>query len=339
LTSKSQRRETLMNNIQQQVIAHWRTVNPHDGNQVQKFTERAAQITTAGQKQMVSLAAATQKTYFTQAGIDFSFIPEVADNVRLWSDFATEYAKPEKVKENGKVSERLPLTEPFNRVARDYRREIANGKSEDEALAKSIDRATIIVDENLALAEREAERQIIDKASKANPGKILGWRRVIHPEASKTGVCGLCIVAADRTYKVGELKALHARCKCETVPIFKNNDPGLTLNTQDLQAIYAAAGDTTSGRALKKVRYQIDMNKELGPQLMKAADSAPVGRYTKEQMQSASSGSSSASFAEKQIPIMQRTLNKLLAEGRSESDSAVQYNRRMIAKYKSEIAA
>lgn len=334
--SKAARRQQIIENVQQQVQAHWRGVDPYDGKAVQEFVARAAQVTGSGQQQAVSLAAATMKSYLSAEGIDLRYSPKVSPNVRYYSEHTNDHAKSEKVREDGEVTERISVEEPFDRVAREYRFAIHEGKSAEEALAKSLERATMIVDENIALAERQAEHLILQKASKDNPGKILGYRRVIHPEASRTGSCGLCIVASDQVYAVSDLKALHAQCKCETVPIFKGNDPGLKLNTADLNAIYKAAGNSTAAKDLLNVRYKIDPNQELGPQLTKAADSGPVGRFS---INPASEGEDPNKFARTQVANMTRRLNKLLAEGRGEDDRQVAYSRKTIQKFQQQLAS
>lgn len=333
---KAARRQQVIQNIQQQVSAHWQTVDPYDGKAVQEFVARAAQLTGAGQQQVASLAAATMKTYLSNEGIDFRWAPDVSPNVRLHSEFTNAHAKPEKVREDGVLSDRLPVEEPFDRVAREYRFAIHNGDSEEEALAKSLERATMVVDENIALAERQAEHLILKKASADNPGKIKGYRRVIHPEASTTGTCGLCIVASDQIYSVSDLKPIHAQCKCETVPIFQNNDPGLRLNQSDLAAIYKAAGNSTATGDLLKVRYKIDMNQELGPQLVKSADSGPVGRYS---ATNANAVDDQKKFAQHQVSYMTQRLNKLLAEGRGDDDRQVAYSRKTIQKFQQQLAS
>lgn len=95
---------------------------------------------------------------------------------------------------------------------------------------------------------------------------IIGWRRVIHPEMSKSGTCGLCVAASTRIYKTGDLMPLHTDCHCVPVPVTLAHDPGAMINDADLGQLYAAAGST--GRAdLKKTRYQVYDNGELGPTL------------------------------------------------------------------------
>lgn len=106
------------------------------------------------------------------------------------------------------------------------------------------------------------------------------YRRVIHPELSKTGSCGLCVVAATNTFTRADLMPMHNRCKCTVAPIVGSNDPGLKLNSDDLMTIYKAAGKTagrdysTSATDLTKLRVKVVNNSELGPVLLRK--DAPV---------------------------------------------------------------
>jgi hypothetical protein len=65
-----------------------------------------------------------------------------------------------------------------------------------------------------------------DPRGPRRPHDIRGYRRVIHPELSKGGTCGLCVAASDRIYHVSELRAVHGRCECTTLPIVGEQDPG-----------------------------------------------------------------------------------------------------------------
>lgn len=150
-----------------------------------------------------------------------------------------------------------------------YRRARVDGVAELEAFAQAQLRADLIADGDVTLSMREGSRQAFDKIS-----VITGYRRVIHPELSETGTCGLCAVASDRLYSSAELLPVHGRCKCEVLPVIGERfDPGRALNESDLEALYAAAGDpakgtsSTDGADLKKVRVTVVSHSELGPQL------------------------------------------------------------------------
>lgn len=104
---------------------------------------------------------------------------------------------------------------------------------------------------------------------------ILGYRRITHPERSETGVCGLCLAAADRIYTLAELLPIHDRCQCTIAPVTYDYDPGES-NQVDLEQLYADAaggdGRTTRGRDLKNVRYQVNEHGEYGLVLSRAGD-------------------------------------------------------------------
>lgn len=117
-------------------------------------------------------------------------------------------------------------------------------------------------DLDLQLADREATLQVLSLDE-----TVLGYRRIIRPELSAGGTCGLCITASDRRYHVEELKAIHARCKCTVLPIYPEYDPGHSLNADDLKALYEAAGGTASEK-LKRTRYKVEEHGELGPVLV-----------------------------------------------------------------------
>lgn len=149
----------------------------------------------------------------------------------------------------------------LERIAAEYRRHVANGLDDGAARDRAVNRARLIVDEDLSLASREAARQVFTRT----PG-VTGYRRVIRPELSAGGACGLCVVASDRKYSRGDLLPLHGRCKCEVLPIVGANDPGRSLNEAELAELYRQA-DGTSAEKLKRSRVTVHEHGELGPVL------------------------------------------------------------------------
>ncbi|MBM4575283.1 hypothetical protein GS415_00660 [Rhodococcus hoagii] len=284
LTGRMSRREAILMFAQGRLDELLRRVDPWDGNSVQEFADAAAQIAIAAQQQAVSLATATQTAYLKELGLDFEFVPQVPDEVRLFSDRSSKYAKPKSVRVGKVKQDRLSAEEIFNRPAREYRGNVSSGMDEAKALAISENRARILVETNVALAEREATHQILGEASKSSKKKskspkIVGYRRVIHPEASKGGVCGLCLAASDRMYFVDELKPIHDHCQCETIPATADFDPGRELNEQDLSSLYDTAGGTAA-KQLKQVRFKIDEHGELGPVLVPARKRETIPHFT-----------------------------------------------------------
>lgn len=149
----------------------------------------------------------------------------------------------------------------LERVAAEYRRRVAEGLNDAAARQRAERRLEVIVTDDLALAEREATRQVYTKT----PG-VTGYRRVIHPERSRGGTCGLCAVASDQIYRTGTLLPLHGGCQCTTLPIIGAKDPGRSLNRDELDALYEQAGGTSMEK-LKRTRVVVHEHGELGPVL------------------------------------------------------------------------
>lgn len=159
------------------------------------------------------------------------------------------------------------LLRVHTRPAEAFRKAYATGSSEGEALQAAVKRAQQLAETDVRLAGRATQQQQLKKLD------VRGYRRVLHPELAKHGDCGLCVVASDRIYKVDELLPIHGGCNCETLPIIGENDPGRSLNEEDLKKIYAAAGGSTAGDDLKRVRVTVNHHGEYGPVLTKKGDS------------------------------------------------------------------
>lgn len=149
----------------------------------------------------------------------------------------------------------------------------------DEQWKTFTDRLTSLVEDDLSATARDEAQKVMCSAP-----KIIGYRRVIHPEFSKTGTCGLCVVASSRFYTKAELMPLHGSCKCTISPITATQDLGTKLNKDDLAKIYKAAGSTYA-EDLKKIIVQINEHGELGPILTRKGnhfrDVAEVNRDSK----------------------------------------------------------
>lgn len=155
--------------------------------------------------------------------------------------------------------EYLPPSYAYGRVADNYRYQVTvRGDSEESAQQKAIARLTAVAETDVTLAVREQYRRSMGLL------QATGYRRILHPELSQNGPCGLCVVAADRIYKSGDLLPLHNRCVCEVLPVLGDLDPGLHLNRDDLRAVYEAAGGTRR-EVLRKVRVVLAEHGELGP--------------------------------------------------------------------------
>lgn len=269
----SRQRESITERVVSQVDSIWSRVDPYRGAEVKEFVEQASMFTVAAQQQVVYLATATQRQALNLMGITDmdEFVPNVPDEVRLFSEAEDyEFARPVTRRTDRGASDRLPADEVFNRPARQYRALRKEGKSHKESLDASRNRAKIIVGTNLALAQREAETQVIQATStrSKSKNKPIGYRRIIHPERSKSGiVCGLCIAAADRLYTVEDLQPLHDWCNCTILPVTSSSDPGLSLNEDDLKSLYGPDGKTAA-EYLLTLKYKVEQHGELGPILV-----------------------------------------------------------------------
>lgn len=153
----------------------------------------------------------------------------------------------------------VPAETVYGRLAEEFRYRRSLDLAGDAALGFVNDRAANMLSADLGLAE-------VTQISRFTKAKRVSFRRVVHPEMSKGGSCGLCIAVSQRTYYRGDLMPLHSKCKCSVLPVAADQDPGLELNRQDLDALYAAAG-SSNRRDLKQIRVQVFEHSELGPQL------------------------------------------------------------------------
>ena len=85
---------------------------------------------------------------------------------------------------------------------------------DDEAFEEALRRIETIAEDDLLRAADKAHLDMLDKKS-----VWLGYRRVIHPELSETGTCGLCVVASTRVYGKKMLAPMHSHCKCTTIGV------------------------------------------------------------------------------------------------------------------------
>ena len=165
--------------------------------------------------------------------------------------------------------------EVYTRVAAEYRRRLSEGADPSKALGAALARARSMVSTDLALAMQHQSGVTMARLKARQ--RLNYYRRIIRPEASQGGTCGLCAAASDRIYWRGDLLPLHARCKCLTIPVMGRLDPGSQINTPILESLYSAAGGTTYGqrvtergqvkRGLKRVEVTVEEHGELGPQL------------------------------------------------------------------------
>lgn len=161
----------------------------------------------------------------------------------------------------------VPLARVYERPVKLFRRQVARGAPPAQALEAAMRFAAALVDSDIRLSQRDSSNQVLRFLGQRYG--IKGYRRAIRPELSKTGSCGLCIVASDRIYKSSELMPMHDRCKCVVLPIIGDIDPGNSLNNLWLDDIYAEAGSTLAAD-LKRTRYVVQEHGEKGPVLVLA---------------------------------------------------------------------
>lgn len=253
------------------------TVNPYSAQEVREFSRRAGQIIVGSQKTVANAHTAAQLLQLRAVGINQTVPVVIPDNVRGASvTFGGQKPKihaPAETKidygdgaETVKKGEATP-DRVFERAAETYRYERSIGKDHTAATKAADTRIAKTVDNNLILSARIAAQQTLVRVAEKDE-RIIGYRRIIHPELSvKTGVCGLCVAASDRIYKLKELQPIHGGCNCSVAAVTTAHDPGHSLNEQDLKRLYVHAGGGTSGRGLKRIRYTVIDHHELGPVL------------------------------------------------------------------------
>lgn len=275
----------------------WRATDPYDGHSVQTFTTAAAGRMATAQTSVARAAAASVTQGLSLMGVHTPAIASDPIDVRRLDPVAgllierPPQASVDYADRDGLVDIDLlqfgTTDGMFNRPARKYRYARSQGATQLEADQVARNLIGLIIDENAMLAARLAAAEVLQKTVDLDlPGpKIIGYRRIIHPERSRTGVCGLCIAAADRLYSVEDLMPIHTRCECTVAAVTADRDPGKRLNDDDLAQLYALAGGaggtpTTAAPALKRVRYQIDEHGELGPVLVPRGAHKPRKAFT-----------------------------------------------------------
>jgi hypothetical protein len=334
----------------------WAAVDPYSPAQVKVFAEQAAVLMDSAQTAAARVAAAGQAQQLAAAGIVVDAAPSNPIDVRapgavvkggqlvLQQHAASvDYAGTDT---GAKVSKAdMTTAGVFGRPAAVFR--YAESESATDAAAQAVQRIDSLVDDNLMIAQRLAQQQVLvqavidlDTGRTRNGVKIIGYRRVIHPELSRTGTCGMCIAASDRMYHVAQLMPIHRLCKCGIAAVTEDYDPAEDLNTVDLNALYKAAGGTSVAH-LKRTRYQVDEHGELGPTLVPKSKYKP--RTTKSKVRVGgtallSDQPAQADVAKHQIGVLEANLAKMRADGVADDSSKVAYHLKLIAKLRAQLA-
>lgn len=235
----SQARKSISDQVAEFLRRLWAALSVQDrynDARVAEFTAQAAQIVQQGRVATADVTDAYLSEVFDLMGLK---MPTVALDI-------THQPRG------------IPLEEEMLRGIKDFRRLRAAGVDELVASERGLVRDLKIADYDLNMAMRDASHQRLSKSTR-------GFRRVIRPELSRTGVCGLCIAASHRVYRSDVLLPLHANCKCEVLPV-AGLDPGRLVNDADLRMVYDAVDSNTRDK-LKQARFQVNEHGQLGPVL------------------------------------------------------------------------
>ena len=295
------RRESLAEWAIRSIESLWAFTDPYDPESMGQFTAKAAQVMHAAQTNVARATAAAQRQQLAAVGVDVNPVPSDPEVVRASKveivdgkaqleraeTAAVEYVHdgpppapkaaevgPEPVESPRKSRVRVRVAdsteELLERPAKTYRYERSQGASRDAANDAAKSRVRVIVDDNLMLAQRLAEAESLAQAADLDD-RVIGYRRIVHPELSRGGACGMCLVAATRLYQISELKAIHDNCNCTVAAVTEDYDPR-NVNDDDLARFYKDAQGTFRA-TLKRTRYKVDEHGEF------AAVLVPVAAY------------------------------------------------------------
>lgn len=157
------------------------------------------------------------------------------------------------------------LADLFDRAGGDGEEYLDDGEPEDDLTPRQrlLDRAQVGLEDELSekyedLVTTTRARVYRDAPVGSSRDAIRGYRRVVHPEISQGGACGLCMVASTQFYHIPDLRPVHQRCHCDVVPVTRDSDPGSSMNKLDLGDLYEAAANSTNAVDLKRVRVNGD---------------------------------------------------------------------------------
>lgn len=358
-------RERAAEHAKQVIAKLWATVNPYNPEAVAEFSKRAARVMNTAQMAATRAAVVAQTQQLAAVGVKAAPTQAVPVDVRaptavvrggkLRLDHGTSKVDYSEGTANVQAAE-MTTQRIFERPAAVYRYVQSEGGT--DAAEKSGQRLDDLIEANLMLAQRLAQQQVIANAAasaparratptdldtppgKARRAKIIGYRRVIHPELSRGGTCGMCIAAADRLYKVSELMPIHAHCKCTVAAVTEDHDPADEANSVDLNRLYKDARGTSVAH-LKRTRYQVDEHGELGPVLVPAKKYKPRTTASKKRAGNAAvtdaNPESKADVAARHLPLLEKSLADLRARGLAEDSRPVTYHKETIARLRGDL--
>jgi hypothetical protein len=98
------------------------------------------------------------------------------------------------------------------------------------------------------IAETDVDLAMRAQAAKFTNVHHLQYRRVIHPERSRTARAACASRRPTAIYHRGDLMPIHDRCKCEVLPIVGSKDPAGDQQGRP-RRLYAAAGATAGDKS------------------------------------------------------------------------------------------
>jgi len=248
----------------------WQSADPYDGASVSAASAQSVVVVAAAMRRARVLASTRSRYLIRQAG---GQVPSSADVGKSYprggANIYDVWNRPaEQFRYIASQNPGVRLVETVQAEVKSAATQVSSGgaatrlKASDPAIEALVARVIGLAEMELQLAARDEEQRV----ARATPG-VTYLRRIIHPELSKTGTCGLCIAAASRVYKVKELAALHDGCHCTFASVIGDlggaGDPGFFLNQADLDRLYAAAGSTYAAE-LSKLRFLEVPHGELG---------------------------------------------------------------------------
>lgn len=214
-----------------------------DPSAVLVFNDEAAELIRTAQRRVGRVSAEAAR--HVMAEIDSDPIPDGDESVSL--------AVQTRTSDIDEVTISLPNAIAEAEAAEDDEESLSLLDGAMDRLSRDLERVS---DDALTEADRDVQAKVYERAEKSRPQRMV-YRRVVHPEKSRGGSCGLCVVAATRVYTRPDLKPIHSRCHCDVVPITAHSDIGEAMNRFDLGELYDTAAGT-GGAPLKRVRVTED---------------------------------------------------------------------------------
>lgn len=165
-------------------------------------------------------------------GIELAVANLAVANIAILARLATGTGREASVPADEVSGEALRGVDPAEVYLRPIiavRTALAGGKPLAEALGLGRQRAAVLAETDVILAQRAATRSAIERDK-----RIVGYRRVLTGKS-----CVFCATASTQRYRRGDLMPIHPRCDCSTAPIFGSADPGRVINQSTLDNLKA----------------------------------------------------------------------------------------------------